>query len=51
MFRILIYRVPGSQFQVAHVLQVFLLGEYVIKLCVEESGPWVAMDGLRSEVL
>jgi hypothetical protein len=32
-------------------VQVYLLGDFAIKLCVEEGGPWVAMDGLRSEVL
>ncbi|KAG0565056.1 hypothetical protein KC19_8G160000 [Ceratodon purpureus] len=29
---------------------VYLLGDFAIKLCVEEGGPWVAIDGLRSEL-
>nr|XP_024381426.1 F-box protein At1g78280-like isoform X2 [Physcomitrium patens] len=29
---------------------VFVVGDFVIKLCVEEGGPWLAIDGLRSEL-
>lgn len=38
-------------FQFLLMVQVYLLGDFAIKLCVEEGGPWVAIDGLRSEVL
>ena len=41
----------GPHFQFFFFLQVFLLGDFVIKLCVEEGGSYVAIDGLRSEVL
>ncbi|XP_024388879.1 lysine-specific demethylase JMJ21 isoform X3 [Physcomitrium patens] len=29
---------------------VYFVGDFVIKLCVEEGGPWVATDGLRTEL-